>query len=191
LLQRFAEEGHVEKVACRALAAVAADQPGGMAGFLAVRPSQRGRHARITLDDAFETQAVFDASAQFFQLAAQDAFDTPLRNHQRYRIRHGRCRLGCCMHGLVAVMPLLVIQAHRHVVAAVGQHIVDHAQVMENFQAARLGPFAARTLEGTVGAVDQAKRYGTARQFNGQGHPGRTGTDDQDLCLFLHDFFIL
>ena len=62
---------------------------------------------------------------------------------------------------------------------------IDHSQVIKDFEGARLDAFAARSLEGRRGGLDQAKRDAAARKIDGERQPGWSGSDNQNIA-FVH-----
>src|SRR5471032_1957221 len=71
--------------------------------------------------------------------------------------------------------------------AAGGEYLVEHAQVGEYFQAARLYSFCARAIEGPGGFLDDAPFQAASRQVDSQSAAGRPGPDDQ----YVDDFSVL
>ena len=65
-----------------------------------------------------------------------------------------------------------------------GENRLDHSEIIEDLQRARLDAFAARSLEGRCRGLDQAKRDPAARKIQRERQPRWPGAGDQYRVMF-------
>ena len=119
------------------------------------------------------------------QALAQDRFGHELRQHQRDVVGLARRRLADLLEGRVLEAAIGPMHTLRRVRPAGGDQPVDHAEILEHFEAARLDALAARAVERLGRGVDQRERDTAAGELDRQGQPGRPCAADQNVSREL------
>jgi hypothetical protein len=84
------------------------------------------------------------------------------------------------VHIVIAKHGRAVVEPKRQMKAAIRKNLFHYAKIVEDFQAARLQTFAARSREKSRGFVDNSKIDSTARQLTRERKTGRAGANDQN-----------
>ena len=130
--------------------------------------------------------AELDRAAEFLQPCAKNIQRARLRQHPHAGIRHVRRRLAHLdavkLGGTELLWP---VPSHRWRIRTAGaMHRVDHAEIVIDFECARLNALAARA-GAMIGRrrvrLDEAEIDAAARQIAGQHQAGETGARDQNI----------
>ena len=73
------------------------------------------------------------------------------------------------------------MKAHQRVGGATDDHVVEGAEVLEDFQSARLDALGARALEAARSFVDDTHGHAASDQVDAKRRADGSGTDDQNL----------
>jgi len=112
---------------------------------------------------------------------AQYAFGAPLRDHQPRGVGSVGARLPSLIQVMVLIRALPVVETDGHVEASAGQRPVDHAQVVQHLQSARLHALGARPGRRARCRLDQAEGDAAPGELAGERQSCRPGADDQHL----------
>lgn len=139
------------------------------------------RDAGVVLGEIGDRRTEFDGDAEFGEPGPQDGLGVGLAEDPGVRVGHVRCRGDGFGHPALAHRGAAEVGAHDRQIAPGGQDRVEHAEVVEHFQGARLDAVAARTGERHGGPVDDAHRDAAPGQIEGEGEPGRARSGDNYL----------
>ena len=123
----------------------------------------------------------FDVAAELLEEIPEIFFDAPLRCDQWARVRRAGSGIAAFVHITFDEKSIAIVGTDGQVKLADAEHVVDDAEVVEDFEAAGLETLPFRADKIGRGFVDDAERDVAAREVAGEGEAGGAGAGDQDL----------
>jgi len=149
----------------------------------------RHRHAVPVAGQVGHRETALDPNALRLKVFGEDAFGVVLGQRPQGLVPGEVDRVleqVVQLHPEPLVRPEQDVEARRR--AAGGEHLVDHAHVLEDLQDARLDHQRPRCRGRGRGAVDDPHLDAVPAQLCCHGQSARTGADDQHRCVrVVHD----
>src|SRR5215813_6174193 len=165
LVDRLALELEAKRFSNYAVAAIASDQE---VRFHPFTGRQGGVHAVLILGESDERLAELDLAAEPAQTLAQDGFRARLWHHPQVWVRHALGRLLEWSERARSQREGAEMGLEFRVKRTSRENCVDDAEIIQDFEGARLKALAARPREGRGGGLNQTKGDLAAGEINGQ-----------------------